>query len=48
MEIYTAPEYLIVHLKRFSHTRGMLGGGRKVSSLITFPVEKLDLSKYIL
>ncbi len=48
MEIYTAPEYLIIHLKRFSHSRGMMGGGRKVASLITFPVEGMDLSKYIL
>jgi len=48
MEIYKAPDYLIVHLKRFSHTRGIMGGGKKVGSLITFPVEKLDLSKYVL
>lgn len=48
MEIYTAPEYLILHLKRFSHSRGIMGGGRKVGTLITFPVENMDLSKYIL
>jgi ubiquitin C-terminal hydrolase len=47
MEIYSAPDYLIVHLKRFSHSRGMWGG-RKVGDLITFPVEGLDLTKYIL
>lgn len=45
MEIYTAPEYLIIHLKRFSHSRGVMGGGRKVGSLISFPVEGMDLSK---
>jgi ubiquitin carboxyl-terminal hydrolase 4/11/15 len=48
MEIYAAPEYLILHLKRFSHSRGIMGGGKKVGSLITFPVEGMDLSKYIL
>ena len=29
MEIWSAPKHLIVHLKRFSHTRG-LWGGRKI------------------
>jgi len=48
MELYTTPEYLIIHLKRFSHTRGLMGGGKKVGSLITFPVDGMDLSKYIL
>lgn len=47
MEIYSSPDYLIIHLKRFSHTRGMFGG-RKINQLITFPVEGLDLSKYLL
>jgi len=30
MEIYSSPDYLIIHLKRFSHTRGMFGG-RKIN-----------------
>jgi ubiquitin C-terminal hydrolase len=47
MEIYNAPDYLIVHLKRFSHSRGMWGG-RKVNDLITFPLDNLDMSTYIL
>ena len=47
MEIYSSPDYLIIHLKRFAHTRGMFGG-RKINKLITFPVEGLDLSKYLL
>lgn len=47
MEIFNAPDYLIIHLKRFSHTRG-LWGGRKVDDLITFPVQGLDLSQHIL
>jgi ubiquitin carboxyl-terminal hydrolase 4/11/15 len=47
MEIFSAPDYLVVHLKRFSHTRG-LWGGRKVDELITFPVQGLDLSQHIL
>lgn len=47
MEIYSAPKFLIIHLKRFSHQRGMWGG-RKLTQLITFPIEGLDLTKYVL
>lgn len=47
MEIWSAPKHLIVHLKRFSHTRG-LWGGRKIQQLIQFPVEGLDMTRYIL
>ncbi len=47
MEIFNAPDYLVIHLKRFSHTRGLFGG-RKVNELISFPVDGLDLSKQIL
>lgn len=47
MEIFSSPDYLVVHLKRFSHTRG-LWGGRKVDELINFPVQGLDLSHHIL
>lgn len=47
MEIYTSPEFLIVHLKRFSHSRGMFGG-RKINQMIQFPLEGLDLTRYLL
>lgn len=47
MEIYSVPEFLIVHLKRFSHTRGMFGG-RKIDKLVSFPVEGLDLTHQLL
>ena len=47
MEIYSAPDYLIVHLKRFSHSRGMFGG-RKIDKLVSFPTEGLDLSSQLL
>ena len=30
MEIYSSPDYLIIHLKRFSHALGMFGG-RKIN-----------------
>ena len=47
MEIYSAPDYLVIHLKRFSHTRGIFGG-RKLNSLIQFPIEGLDMTNYLL
>ena len=47
MEIYSAPDYLVIHLKRFSHTRGMFGG-RKINSLINFPIDGLDMTNYLL
>lgn len=33
MEIWSAPDHLIIHLKRFSHSRGMFGG-RKINQQI--------------
>jgi ubiquitin carboxyl-terminal hydrolase 4/11/15 len=47
MEIWSCPDYLIIHLKRFSHSRGMFGG-RKINQLIQFPLEGLDLTNYLL
>jgi ubiquitin C-terminal hydrolase len=47
MEIWSCPDYLIIHLKRFSHSRGMFGG-RKINNLIQFPLEGLDLTNYLL
>ncbi|CDW86593.1 ubiquitin carboxyl-terminal hydrolase [Stylonychia lemnae] len=46
MEIYKCPDYLIVHLKRFSHAKSLYS--RKLEEIIEFPVENLDLSKQIL
>mmetsp|Transcript_27188 Transcript_27188/g.31888 ORF Transcript_27188/g.31888 Transcript_27188/m.31888 type:complete len:86 (+) Transcript_27188:2016-2273(+) len=44
MEVYRAPDYLIIHLKRFSHTRNSMFGSRKINDHINFPVNGLDLS----
>ena len=48
MEVYRAPDYLIIHLKRFSHNRNSMFGSRKINELINFPVNGLDLSNYVL
>jgi ubiquitin C-terminal hydrolase len=48
MEVYKAPEFLILHLKRFSHQRASLFGSRKIQEFIDYPVEGLDLTNYIL
>ena len=47
MEVYKAPEYLIIHLKRFSHNRNSMFGSRKLNDYIEFPVEGLDMTNYI-
>jgi len=47
MEVYKAPNYLIVHFKRFSHMRNQMFGTRKLNDFINFPVTGLDMSPYI-
>lgn len=44
MEIYKTPEFLIVHLKRFSYTRNSYFGSRKLGTFVDFPVVGLDLT----
>jgi len=48
MEVYKAPEFLIIHLKRFFHQRASLFGSRKIQEYIDFPLEGLDLTHYVL
>lgn len=48
MELYRTPEFLIIHLKRFSHQRQSFFSSRKIAELVNFPVEGLDLSEYVL
>jgi len=48
MEIYKAPNYLIIHLKRFAHNRASFYNSRKMEDLIEFPLEGLDLSEHFI
>ena len=48
MEVYRAPDYLIIHLKRFSHNRNQMFGSRKLNDFINFPVKALDMGPYVL
>ena len=48
MEVYKAPDYLIIHLKRFSHQRNVMFGSRKLNDFINFPVNGLDMGPYVL
>ena len=48
MEVYKCPEYLIIHLKRFSHQRASFFNSRKIEELIEYPITNLDLSQHIL
>jgi hypothetical protein len=43
MEVWRMPDVLIIHLKRFSHTRW---GREKLNTLVNFPLEGLNMSKY--
>jgi ubiquitin C-terminal hydrolase len=47
MELFRAPPYLIVHFKRFSHRGGMFGS-RKINDSINFPVNGLDMTRYVI
>lgn len=47
MEIYRTPEFLMIHFKRFSHTRNSMFGSRKINMQIDFPINTLDLTQYL-
>ena len=47
MEVYNTPEILVIHLKRFSHTRNSMFGTRKVSDHIDFPITDLDMTPFV-
>ena len=47
MEVYKAPDYLIIHFKRFAVQRNVMFGTRKLNDFINFPVTGLDLNAYI-
>ena len=43
-EIYSLPNLLIIHLKRFVFTNRY---GQKLSTLVDFPVESFDMSEFV-
>jgi len=45
--LWKTPQYLIVHLKRFSQGRSAYSGTSKIDSFVQYPLEGLDLSEYI-
>jgi ubiquitin C-terminal hydrolase len=56
LEIYKAPPIIVINLKRFKQSKqsnrymGMFGGGggQKLDQHVDFPLDGLDLSKYVL
>jgi ubiquitin carboxyl-terminal hydrolase 8 len=49
--LWTIPDILILHLKRFTFEPNLLSGGMlrsKVDDTVSFPIENMDLSKYVL
>lgn len=45
-KLWSIPNYLIIHLKRFNHN-GNGGNGNKVFTPINFPIEDLNLTEYM-
>ena len=50
MKLWSTPDILILHLKRFTFNTSQLGGlvRSKIEETVEFPVDKLDMSPYIL
>ena len=51
IEIYKAPDLLILHLKRFKNSSGnfyMSSGTSKITKFVDFPIEGLNLNNYVL
>jgi ubiquitin carboxyl-terminal hydrolase 8 len=49
--LWTTPDVLILHLKRFTFEPNLLSGGMlrsKVDDTVSFPIQNLDLTKHIL
>lgn len=44
LDLWTLPDILVVHLKRFSYSRYLKN---KLDTFVNFPVRSLDLSKYV-
>lgn len=47
MGVHKPPEYLVIHFKRFSHTRSMMFDSSKIDSQIDFPIKSLDMTPYL-
>ena len=45
LDLWSAPEILILHLKRFQYTTQ---SRRKIDAPVAFPLAKLDLSPYLI
>ena len=47
MEIYKAPKYLILQIKRFENTHDFMQA-KKLNTQVNFPIEGLDLTNHVL
>ena len=48
MEVFNTPDVLVIHFKRFSHTRNSMFGSKKVNEFIDFPVNSLNMTPFVL
>ena len=46
-DLWSAPDVLIIHLKRFQYTGGTFPMRDKISDHVEFPIENLDLRDYV-
>ena len=48
MDLWTVPEVLIIHLKRFQYSPGQYFVHReKINEVVDFPITGFDLSNYV-
>ena len=48
MDIWAAPDVLLIHLKRFQYTQGQYFVHRdKINEVVEFPIEGLDLTNFV-
>lgn len=48
LDIWAAPDVLVIHLKRFQYSQGTYYVHRdKITELVDFPIEGLDLTDYV-
>lgn len=47
LQLWSAPPVLVLHLKRFSYSRRFATSRTKLDTMVSFPTQGLDLSKYL-
>lgn len=48
LELYRLPPVFVVHLKRFRYTAGLFGGGFKIDTPVSYPLNSVNFSDFLL